>query len=72
MSNLTGNLIKLTPAMALLGIKRDIYPLIYRTIVAHILTAARLTITSSNVISRLNTQAQFELMLYTRLLHDYL
>lgn len=73
MSNLTGNLTKLTPAVPLLSINLDIYPLNYRTIVAHILIAARLTITSlwksteapnlSNVIAKLNIQAHFELML---------
>lgn len=72
-ASLTGNLIALTPAMALLGLNLDIYPINYRTIVANILLAARLTITRlwkstlapnlSDVILKLNSIAHFELML---------
>lgn len=70
--SLTGNLTALTPAMALLGLNLDLYTLNYRTIVANILIAARLTITKlwkstlapnlSEVILRLNSQAGFTLL----------
>lgn len=46
LSNLPGNLTKLIPAMTLLGINLDNCLLIYRMIVAHILTVGRLNITS--------------------------
>lgn len=72
-ASLTGNLILLTPATTLLGINLDIYPLIFRTVVANVLIAARLTIAKlwksntapnlTDVILRLNTQAHYELML---------
>lgn len=70
---LTGNLLKLTPAMALLGINLDKYPSVYRTIIVHVLISARLNITSLwksndapnlwNVIARVNIQAQYALLL---------
>lgn len=72
-ADLTGMLIDLTPEMALLGIILDRYPLCFRTIVTHTLVAARLTITSiwkstetpnlSRAVARINTQAQYELLL---------
>ena len=72
-ADFTGNLLTLTPASALLGIDLEIYPTIYRTVVTHILIASRLTVAKlwksteapniSTVINRVNTQAQFELML---------
>lgn len=72
-ADITGNLSTLTPASALLGIDLEKYPTIHRTIVLHIFIASRLTIAYlwksteapnlSTVITRLNTQAQFELML---------
>ena len=72
-ANLTGNLTKLTPTNALLGIDLDKYPTLYRTIVLHILIASRITVASlwksadapnlPMVITRLNTQAQLELLL---------
>lgn len=72
-ADLTGILNKLNPATALLGINLDIYPKEFRTIVFHTLIAARLAISSlwkssnapnlSTVIARINTQAQYELML---------
>lgn len=72
-ADLTGNLIELTPAMALLGLNLDSYPSMFRTIVTHILIAARISISTlwksceapnlTTVIIRLNIQAQYELML---------
>lgn len=72
-ASLTGNLLKLSPAMALLGINLDTFPFQYRILVANILIAARLTITKMwksieapnlcDVILRVNTQAYYELLL---------
>lgn len=66
----------LTPELALLGIGLDAYAMSQRTVVAHILNAVRLSLsknwkstgepTISMVISRLNTQCQYEKMLAYR------
>lgn len=72
-TSLRSNLLKLNPAMALLNINLDFFPPQYKIIVANILIAARLTITKlwksieapnlTDVISRLNIQGHYELML---------